>query len=746
MKGLMVTLLVVLGSGTALAQQFGGNNFSADSTSSSAYRNSTRRTNQTNLQPLNRKFDDTGMRVAQNSSSGSSSSSDQSGFRAQSSQIIGGSDYRPDSPPEKNAIASDRDQVRPRDLGHQDDLRHPNDHDHNILDRQTRSARDRQQPISNSNSAQSSSGLRAWALPVSPEWERTLKTEGFLYAEIEPKDRDSLGEIVMFQDNSQFSNRSGTGQNVTSDHWDVYKNTAIIDVDDFSLKEIQKRTLTLRNLGTENLTGVALRYVRDDGKKIDVRSIGNIPGNGRSTQASAGDFGRDQFASTRGTRPNERRFDQDSRGENPNNYDPSPRNNSNNGGWDVNDDHRVRQPNNQLVDDRRPQNFQRDDRSAPRRDSRDRFASDSRDFTPNDDRRLSDDYFDSLRRRDYRDRDDRDVDYVRDRINENRNEEYSTSDRRYRNDSRADDGRFSRSNRVTDSGRAPNFDATLAAERRELRERLLDAKKLGDKLADDAAWLKQQREAMDQSRLARLYDDELTPLTSPFGSQASYAESRLLGYRGERLADRSTDPFYTGRRSDALSLARNATTSVDRIAQLRRDHKEDLNTLINGFAGIVADKVDSMEDGIDAKLNSLLASNSNRNFNGNFNRSSTSGRVGSLVSQPVVPYTLGGDMAASRNPRLASNTTNVKNYDGLNGGATPLDINGYQPPAQRGSGYNGNTTTVASDGRMLRLMWLLLLISLGANVYLAILSRSFYTQYEELADELRETFSSSSSL
>ena len=65
----------------------------------------------------------------------------------------------------------------------------------------------------------------------------------------------------MFQDGTQFGNPSGAGSNVTPNQWEVYKDTAIIDVNDFSLQEIQKGTLTLRDLGAENLTGVALRYV-----------------------------------------------------------------------------------------------------------------------------------------------------------------------------------------------------------------------------------------------------------------------------------------------------------------------------------------------------------------------------------------------------------------------------------------------------------------------------------------------------
>ncbi|HMP81004.1 MAG TPA: hypothetical protein PKD54_16225, partial [Pirellulaceae bacterium] len=40
-------------------------------------------------------------------------------------------------------------------------------------------------------------------------------------------------------------------------------------------------------------------------------------------------------------------------------------------------------------------------------------------------------------------------------------------------------------------------------------------------------------------------------------------------------------------------------------------------------------------------------------------------------------------------------------------------------------------------------LWFMLLCSIGINLYLAWISRGFYMRYAELADELRETFTSS---
>lgn len=740
MKGLMVTLLVFLGSGSSLAQQFSGNDFSADRTNRSGNQNSSLRTNQTRLQPLTQSFDRTSMRVAQSSSTGDS------GFSPTSSQTIGGTSYKEGSTPRDTVpvTASDRNQNNGVYGGSASASQ--------VRSNSTSRRSDSREQYS--TSSQSNNQLRAWPLPVSPEWERTLKTEGYIYAPIKPQEQNSIGEVVMFQDSSQFGNRSATGSNVTSKQWEVYKNTAIIDVDDFSLQEIQKRTLTLRNLGIENLTGVALRYVGDDGNRIDVRRIGNIPGNSSQGQVNSGnDFGRNQTNLNRGTRPNERQFnssnqrdvslsDRDLRqndrqdyGQNDRrNFDPLDRDTVNNGGWDVNDNQRIRQPR---------QTFQRDDRLVSQRDSRDRFADDDRDFSRSNDRSLSNDYFDSLNRRDIDERDRRDIDYVRDRINQNRGDDYSSrSDSRFsrlQNDTRFDDEQYLSSNRRSDfdrDGRSSDYDANFASQRRELQQRLLDAKRLEVKNAEDAAWLKHQRETMEQARLDRLYDDDLTPLPRRSTVSDSFASSPY-GYGTDRIADRSTDPNYRGQRTDALSPARASNASADRVAQILAEKEADLDAKIGAIDHLM--KLDSAGRNLDSKINSLK--------NGSQTPNNSSGRVHSLVSQ-TVPNTLGGDLAAPRHPRLASNTSDTQ-FDGLNGRAPLLDINGN---GQRGqyprssSRYGEQSADGASDGRMLRLMWLLLLISLGANVYLAMLSRSFYTQYEELADELRETFSTSSSI
>ena len=49
----------------------------------------------------------------------------------------------------------------------------------------------------------------------------------------------------------------------------------------------------------------------------------------------------------------------------------------------------------------------------------------------------------------------------------------------------------------------------------------------------------------------------------------------------------------------------------------------------------------------------------------------------------------------------------------------------------------------AERGREMGAVYLLLLASLGLNAYLGLLCRSFYYRYNDLSDELRETFTTS---
>lgn len=84
----------------------------------------------------------------------------------------------------------------------------------------------------------------------------------------------------------------------------------------------------------------------------------------------------------------------------------------------------------------------------------------------------------------------------------------------------------------------------------------------------------------------------------------------------------------------------------------------------------------------------------------------------------------------------------------------PFSINGPNQPTATANktpiGGLQNENIVLADQTQLtrlnqqnKLLWFMMLCSLGLNIYLGWIARSFFGRYEELADELRETFTSS---
>ncbi len=66
-------------------------------------------------------------------------------------------------------------------------------------------------------------------------------------------------------------------------------------------------------------------------------------------------------------------------------------------------------------------------------------------------------------------------------------------------------------------------------------------------------------------------------------------------------------------------------------------------------------------------------------------------------------------------------------------------INGH--PAAKSSDGRTPISSIDQANRFNGILWFMLLCSIGLNVYLGWISRGFYIRYRELADELRETFS-----
>ena len=94
---------------------------------------------------------------------------------------------------------------------------------------------------------------------------------------------------------------------------------------------------------------------------------------------------------------------------------------------------------------------------------------------------------------------------------------------------------------------------------------------------------------------------------------------------------------------------------------------------------------------------------------------------------------------------LASNRRDQANPPNIGNPRTVLSTGGslIDNPTKTGLGGKTNKEKTSSSNvrpAELTLLWLMLLCSVGLNLYLWFLSRTFYSRYQELADELRETF------
>ena len=93
-------------------------------------------------------------------------------------------------------------------------------------------------------------------------------------------------------------------------------------------------------------------------------------------------------------------------------------------------------------------------------------------------------------------------------------------------------------------------------------------------------------------------------------------------------------------------------------------------------------------------------------------------------------------------PRDQYTSTSIRNdaqqlEPRTNQGRLPaFSIQGPERMEQQASGYRPTETA----------LWFILLFSLGLNAYLGMIARSFYVRYEELADEIRDTFTNSTTI
>jgi len=112
-------------------------------------------------------------------------------------------------------------------------------------------------------------------------------------------------------------------------------------------------------------------------------------------------------------------------------------------------------------------------------------------------------------------------------------------------------------------------------------------------------------------------------------------------------------------------------------------------------------------------------------------------RTGPAVDRAQSPYEARGNVSA-RDSGLRPPNENRDIAAGL--AVTPKGIKDYTTSIT-GPEPSSETSSTARDDRVNGFVLFLLFCSLGLNIYLSFISRGFHVRYIELADELRETFS-----
>ena len=224
----------------------------------------------------------------------------------------------------------------------------------------------------------------------------------------------------------------------------------------------------------------------------------------------------------------------------------------------------------------------------------------------------------------------------------------------------------------------------------------------------------------------------------PYETNTSSGINRYADSRTSAARD-SVSPYLGGRGAyNATSLP---NENDPQFARYEKQNQEQLTRINKKMAAIEqANKLYALENQLDADHRAQQLKQAQEKFK-------KGGNVTSFNDDGLVRNTLGGNMAAGRNgypaDRLASNVgPPFQNKSGvadmsLRSGRSFGDDNRYGDQRSRQNVSNGTSDKLA------RALWFVTLMSIGFNFYLALLARSFYSRYNELADELRETFSTS---
>ena len=531
-------------------------------------------------------------------------------------------------------------------------------------------------------------------LQITPAYEQQLKQNGYLFSALNAQQAGS-DQIRLFGDTQRARNGSNQAK-IFSSQISTYQGNLVIDVDDYALQRIEEGSYTLDDFDRHDVRGVVLRYVSANNEKVDLARL-PIGGSGSYSNSDRDYSRRDvvdnrqpqrRLASSR-TSDRDRREERDRRGD---------------GDWYLPDSDRV----------------SRSDRNADRRDSRDgpyRTSSIRRDYQD----RLSDAYRD-------------DTAGARDRFTDRREgsryQEVTFDDRVDTNRSRR--AMLEESKLELDAGFAElsQWQRDLARETRQIADRRRQLE------------LEQRRaETFPVNAVSRGRYEAVANRDRPYRSNE---RDRLPEFRSPLTPERYADSRNSDQNIYAMptlgSYAMHpplADPNDPRFADYAKNNLDMVARLNQKFAAMQqANELAALENKVDNEYQQQqfeLAQAKLRN----------GGRTPkTFIDDGEVRNTLGGNMAAG-------GTGHVGDRYAANVGSSFQDNTGVPVMSMRSRGQDfgvnpgQQSASAGASNKLVQALWFIAFLSIGINVYLALLARTFYSRYNELADELRETFASS---
>jgi hypothetical protein len=554
-------------------------------------------------------------------------------------------------------------------------------------------------------SSQSRTVSSIYDLHVTPALEDELKNYGYLYAKLDTEQARS-DQVRLFGDSQRA--RSGDRESkIFSSQISDYDGNLVIDIDDEALRRIEEGSYTLDDFNRYDARGVVLRYVSRNNEKVDLARL-DLGQRNSQTNSTGAYRRRDAEVDRRDVVSNRRSERSLSRSNSE--YLTRNRNRDSDGDWVLPANDRSRRDSvRELGSDRtvsgRDSLVNRYDTSSIRRNYQDRMADIYRDDTVRTRPRLVD------RRYDY--------------------DDVTYNDRRVDSAPRRDV--IAEDQRALDKGFAEltQWQRDLARQTREIEERRRELDREGLYATTNGINRARYETAGNQTRQVRSVElDRLRDLRSPVVTDR-YADSRNSN------PNAYTSP-YLGSLGSYATLPTLADSSDPRFAPYAKNNLDQVARLNQKFAAMQqANELAALENKVDNEYQKQqLAQAQAKLKNGG-------PTVKTFIDDGEVRNTLGGNMAAGRGGYAGDRyVANVGDSLQRNGGVADMSLR-----SNRTSFYNGHaqsgTSTGASD-KLVRALWFIALLSIGMNMYLALLARSFYSRYNELADELRETFTSSS--